>query len=283
MAIPLVSAVLRTRTALAAGVVATVLAATPVAAAQPRPDASGSCGTHEAVHRSVRRLVAQDRIAGASVLVTEPSARPGCARWSVTDGVADLGTGRPMNTMDRLRVGSVTKTLALAVRDLRDAADGRTVSPTPWLADTLRFMLTGHDSAYGSAQTAILCADGTAPRDPETYWRDLRRAGTRDRLMVPVTDNINPCAFWDAPRERPTTIRADLPALLVNATGDPRTVYPGAEAVHRNWPSSRLVTLRDADQHAVFGVFGSSCVDDAVNAYLAGGRTPATDLTCPRP
>ncbi|MET8615404.1 alpha/beta hydrolase [Streptomyces misionensis] len=173
--------------------------------------------------------------------------------------------------------------LALAVRDLRDAADGRTVSPTPWLADTLRFMLTGHDSAYGSAQTAILCADGTAPRDPETYWRDLRRAGTRDRLMVPVTDNINPCAFWDTPRERPTTIRADLPALLVNATGDPRTVYPGAEAVHRNWPSSRLVTLRDADQHAVFGVFGSSCVDDAVNAYLAGGRTPATDLTCPRP
>ncbi|QLJ02322.1 beta-lactamase family protein [Streptomyces sp. NEAU-sy36] len=115
MAIPLLSAVLRGRAALTAGVVATVLAATPVAAAQPRPDASGSCGTHQAVHRSVRQLVARDRIAGASVLVTEPAGRPGCARWSVTDGVADLGTGRPMNTTDRLRVGSVTKTFTATV------------------------------------------------------------------------------------------------------------------------------------------------------------------------
>ncbi|GGW14177.1 peptidase [Streptomyces capoamus] len=172
---------------------------------------------------------------------------------------------------------------AQGVRDLRRAAEGRTVTPSPWLASALRFLLTGHDSAYGSAQTSILCGDVAAPRDPETYWRDLRRAEAADRLFAPVTNDINPCAFWDPPRERPTTIRDDLPALLVNATGDPRTVYRGAEAVHRRWPGSRLVTLRGADQHAVYGVFGSACVDTTVNAYLATGRLPARDVTCARP
>ncbi|MFD9096899.1 alpha/beta hydrolase [Streptomyces collinus] len=172
---------------------------------------------------------------------------------------------------------------AQAVRDLRRAAGGRSVTPSPWLAESLRFLLTGDDSAYGSAQTAILCGDVPAPRDPETYWRDLRRAGTRDRLFAPVADDIGACAFWDPPRERPTAIRDDLPALLVNATGDPRTVYRGALAVRRDWPGSRLVTLRGADQHAVYGVFGSPCVDTAVNAYLADGRLPHRDLTCSRP
>ncbi|MER8056486.1 MULTISPECIES: alpha/beta hydrolase [unclassified Streptomyces] len=171
---------------------------------------------------------------------------------------------------------------AQGVRELRRAAGGDPVSPSPWLAELLQFLLTGHDSAYGSAQTAILCGDGTAPRDPETYWRDLRRADPRDRFFAPVTNDINACAFWGPPRERPTTLRADLPALLVNATGDPRTLYSGAETVHRGWPSSRLITLHDADQHVVFGVFGSACVDDAVNAYLASGRLPATDVSCPR-
>ncbi|WP_201300764.1 serine hydrolase [Streptomyces sp. HF10] len=335
-----------------------VLLAAPLSAARA-PDASRACGTHEAVRRSVHRLVAEDRIAGAAVLVDGPAAGPGCARWSVTYGAADLRTGRLTNTTDRLRIGSVTKTFtatvvlqlaaehrlsldapverclpglirghgydgrritvrqllqhtsglpdclealiptlvlnglsqdlpsaygdfAQGVRELRRAAGGEPVSPSPWLAGLLQFLLTGHDSAYGSAQTAILCGDGTAPRDPETYWRDLRQADPRDRFFAPVTNDINPCAFWGPPRERPTTVRADLPALLVNATGDPRTLYSGAERVHRGWPGSRLITLHDADQHAVFGIFGSACVDDAVNAYLATDRLPAVDLSCPR-
>ncbi|WP_308402703.1 alpha/beta hydrolase [Streptomyces sp. AC550_RSS872] len=173
--------------------------------------------------------------------------------------------------------------LAQAVRDMRRAAGGHTVTPSPWLAETLGFLLTGSESSYGSAQTAILCGDASAPRSPEVYWRDVQRARAQDPLFGPVTNNIGPCAFWDPPRERPTTIRGDLPALLVNATGDPRTTYRSAQSVRRMWPSSRLVTLRGADQHAVYGVFGSSCADATVNTYLATGRPPATDVTCDRP
>ena len=171
---------------------------------------------------------------------------------------------------------------AQAVQDLRRAAGGHPVTPSPWLADVLDFLLTGSDSSYGSVQTAILCGDAAAPRDPETYWRDVQRAREQDPLFGPVTNTIGPCAFWDPPREHPTTIRGDLPALLVNATGDPRTTYDSARTVRHNWPSSRLVTLRGADQHAVYGVFGSSCVDTTVNTYLATGRLPSKDVTCER-
>ncbi|MGW2958682.1 alpha/beta hydrolase [Streptomyces sp. NPDC001220] len=71
-----------------------------------------------------------------------------------------------------------------------------------------------------------------------------------------------------------------LPALLVDATGDPRTIHQGTEAVRRDWPGSRLATLRGADQHAVSGVHGSACVDATVDAHLAGGTLPAADVTC---
>ncbi|MGI5423972.1 alpha/beta hydrolase [Streptomyces sp. CA-179760] len=169
---------------------------------------------------------------------------------------------------------------AQGVRDMLRASEGQRVTPSPWLAGVLEFTLTGADSHYGSAQTAILCGDAPAPRDPEVYWRDVQRTRAQDPLFAPVTHNINPCAFWDRPRERPTRIRDDLPALLVNATGDPRTDYDGAEAVRDRWPSSRLVTLSGADQHAVYGVHGVPCVDDTVNAYLATGRLPARDVDC---
>lgn len=172
--------------------------------------------------------------------------------------------------------------LARAMRDMCGAAGGRTVTPSPWPAEALDFLLTGSGSAYGSVQTAILCGDASAPRSPETYRRDVRRAREQDPLFGPVTDAIGPCAFWAPPRERPTTIRRDLPALLVNATGDPRTVHQNARTVRHMWPSSRLLTLRGADQHAVYGVFGNSCVDTTVNTHLATGRLPDTDVTCAR-
>ncbi|GAT80772.1 hydrolase [Streptomyces sp. F-3] len=170
--------------------------------------------------------------------------------------------------------------LAQAVRDMSRAARGRHVEPGPEFAETLKFVVTGSASAYGSVQSAILCGDVAAPRDPEVYWRDIQRSRARDPFLAPVTRNIGPCAFWDPPREAPTTVRSDFPALLVNATGDPRTLYSGAVAQRRNWPSSRLVTLRGTSQHGVYGVFGSACVDARVNAYLATGRLPAEDVTC---
>lgn len=174
------------------------------------------------------------------------------------------------------------RSFAASIRTMKEAAEGRPAEPDPEFARALDFLLNGGDdgSAYGSVQTAILCGDVAAPRDPDVYWRDVERSRVRHPLMGPFTHDITPCAFWDRPRERPTVVRDDLPALLVNTTGDPRTTYAGATALHRAWPGSRLVTVTGSDRHGVYGAYGNSCVDGTVNAYLRTGKLPATDVDC---
>ncbi|WP_282793254.1 alpha/beta hydrolase [Streptomyces sp. CC224B] len=170
--------------------------------------------------------------------------------------------------------------LAGAVSALARAATGKPAPLPPDLAETLRFAMTGEGSHWGSVQTAILCGDVAAPRDPERYWRDIQRSRRDHPLFGPLTNNIGPCAFWDRPRERPTRVRHATPALLVAATGDPRTPYDGSVALRNRLRGSALITLKGADRHGVYGEYGNTCVDDEVNAYLATGVLPEGDRTC---
>ncbi|GHF76448.1 alpha/beta hydrolase [Kitasatospora xanthocidica] len=170
--------------------------------------------------------------------------------------------------------------LAELVAMLAEAAEGRPVTPSDGTTALLRFLFTPQGSPSGSVSQAILCADGTAPRDPEDYWRRIERDRARYPLSGPLLDNISPCAFLDPPREPSTEVRRGARALILSATGDPRTPYRDGVALHGMLPGSRLLTLRGADQHGLYGTYGNACVDDAVNAYLAAGRLPEADLTC---
>ncbi|MEU2511912.1 alpha/beta hydrolase [Streptomyces syringium] len=160
------------------------------------------------------------------------------------------------------------------------AAKGQPTRLSAEFKEYLKAVLTGGNSPTGSVQTAVLCGDVAAPRDPERYWRDIERSRAAHPLFGPLTNNIGPCAFWDRPREEPTAVRQDAPALIVSATGDPRTPHTGAVALRGLLPSSRLITLKGANQHGVYGSYGSTCVDEQVNAYLATGELPANDRTC---
>ncbi|KAB2591372.1 alpha/beta hydrolase [Streptomyces arboris] len=170
--------------------------------------------------------------------------------------------------------------LAEQVSVLSKAAKGQQSSLSPEFTEQLRFALTGEGSAFGSVQTAILCGDAAAPRNPELYWRDIERARAAHPLFGPLTENIGPCAFWNPPKEKPTRIRHDAPALIVAATGDPRTTYRGSVALHDQLPSSKLLTLKGANRHALYGEYGNACVDTKVNRYLATGRLPGKDEVC---
>ncbi|MEV5688779.1 alpha/beta hydrolase [Streptomyces sp. NPDC052164] len=163
---------------------------------------------------------------------------------------------------------------------LARAADGRPTRLSPQFAAMLRRALMGEDAQSGSVQSAIICGDKAAPRDPEVYWRDIERSRAAHPLFGPLANNIGPCAFWDRPREKPTRVRRDAPALIVAATGDPRTTYRSSVALHGMLPSSRLITLKGANRHAVYGLYGNACVDAEVNTYLATGKLPAHDRTC---
>ncbi|MCL8010880.1 serine hydrolase [Streptomyces sp. AS02] len=104
------------RIGLAALVAATVLTTGPAATARsPGSPSGGDCGTHERTRQALRILTERDGITGAAVLVSDPTADEPCGRLAEAAGTADLRTGRPMNTVDRLRVGSVTKTFTAAL------------------------------------------------------------------------------------------------------------------------------------------------------------------------
>ncbi|MGW1592804.1 alpha/beta hydrolase [Streptomyces sp. NPDC002343] len=170
--------------------------------------------------------------------------------------------------------------LAGTVRLLARAADREPVEPSDQLAGQLEFLLTAAGSASAGQMTAIVCGDVAERRGVGSYWRAVEESRERFPLTGPVADNITPCEFWDRPAEAPTVLDNDVPALLVAATGDPRTPYSGAEAMRGQWPSSRLLTMKGARQHGLYGEYGNACVDNLVNAYLRTGRLPAHDPTC---
>lgn len=172
--------------------------------------------------------------------------------------------------------------LARAARVFADAAEHGSAEPTEELAEDLRFLTTDEGSATASVQAAIICADAATPgADVERAWRRIERERKAMPFAAPLVHNVNACDFWPvSPREPLTRVNTDVKAMIVAATGDPRTIYPNAAALRRKLAHrSRVVTL-EANQHGLYGEYGNACVDAAVNAYLATGRLPRRDVTC---
>ena len=68
------------------------------------------------------------------------------------------------------------------------------------------------------------------------------------------------------------------PVLIIGTTQDPATPYAWANALNNYIVGSRLITMK-GEGHTGYGR-GSACTDDAVDAYLITGTTPAKNLTC---
>jgi D-alanyl-D-alanine carboxypeptidase len=88
-----------------------VLALTAPGAAARTGARPGDCGAHTAVQRALRQLTGADGVVGAAIEVDTP----GCGKWADTSGQADVRTGKPMSSTDRVRIGSNTKTYTATV------------------------------------------------------------------------------------------------------------------------------------------------------------------------
>ena len=89
------------------------------------------------------------------------------------------------------------------------------------------------------------------------------------------------CVNWPAPvvmQPAPASVTGAPPLLLVGATHDPATPYAWAQAVASTLPTSVLLT-RDGYGHTSYG--SSSCIEQAVDAYLLNLTLPPPDTTCP--
>ncbi|OHV45742.1 alpha/beta hydrolase [Pseudofrankia sp. BMG5.36] len=171
--------------------------------------------------------------------------------------------------------------LAEQLRVFDAAARGGPATPTFSLETFLAGLFTGAGYAADRAGTAVICADRAASRDPDTYFRDIESHRHDEPLFGPLAHNITPCAFWPTrPAEKPTTIRTDVPALIVGADGDPVAPYPGQQAMHGALTGSRMVTLRGGFAHTEYLAAENACVDGTVNRYLVDGAFPTRDTDC---
>ncbi|MEO3755884.1 alpha/beta fold hydrolase [Streptomyces sp. B6B3] len=181
-------------------------------------------------------------------------------------------------------------TLARVVRDLLDAAAGRDVDPDPALAAMLELLNSPELDEFFAVSAFTMCGDagwpaGGWPADPETYWRATQDSRATQPVFGPFANAISPCPFWPAePAEPGTTIDNDVPVLMLQALRDNNTPYSGGVALHEALDGSRLLTA-DIRGHGVYaratdGNQPVPCADQAVNAYLAGGPLPESDLRC---
>ncbi|WP_037910920.1 alpha/beta hydrolase [Actinacidiphila yeochonensis] len=89
------------------------------------------------------------------------------------------------------------------------------------------------------------------------------------------------CAYWPV---HPTgqaakiTAKGAAPILVVGTTRDPATPYGEAQSLASQLSSGHLLTY-DGDGHTAYAR-GSTCIDDAVNAYLLKGTVPPAHKTC---
>lgn len=88
------------------------------------------------------------------------------------------------------------------------------------------------------------------------------------------------CADWPALSESIGQVRAAgaPPILVVSTTNDPATPHQWGVDLAASLQDGHLVTW-DAFNHTAY-LEGSSCVNDAVDAYLLAGELPPEDLVC---
>jgi pimeloyl-ACP methyl ester carboxylesterase len=142
------------------------------------------------------------------------------------------------------------------------------------------------DGSYGNAIEAfdvISCVDEQRTTDPaavaDGVRRELLAAPYRDagRGVVAARDK---CAFWPVPPTSTPHI-PDVPGLaptvVVSTTGDPATPYEAGVDLAKALGGTLLRV--EGEQHGAV-LSGSSCVDEAVTAYLVDLTVPPTGTDC---
>ncbi|QDY77949.1 alpha/beta hydrolase [Streptomyces qinzhouensis] len=157
--------------------------------------------------------------------------------------------------------------------NLRKAAAGEPVPP---------FEGAGRisDDNTHSSFNAVTCGDAAWSRSVKGYRASAERNAARYPLFGDHAFNVTPCTFWDKPVEKPTRVRNDVRALILQNEWDSQTPLIGARGLRSHMKGSRLVTVDEGEGHGIYAANRNGCVDDLTTAYLAHGTYPSKDVTC---
>ncbi|WP_234371510.1 MULTISPECIES: alpha/beta hydrolase [unclassified Streptomyces] len=141
-----------------------------------------------------------------------------------------------------------------------------------------RYAAPGADDGTFPAYNAVQCTENNWPRDWEFWKRDQAKVNA----IAPFYTYNNmwynaACMFWpyqgDHSGRLKITGKGLPPILLFQATEDAATPYPGAVAMHKALPGSKLVVQNGGSFHEIL-FHGNACLDDTFTAYLRDGSLP---------
>jgi pimeloyl-ACP methyl ester carboxylesterase len=145
------------------------------------------------------------------------------------------------------------------------------------------------DNGY-AMYTAVQCVDAPWPRDYEQWRSDAFATAAQAPFITWNNTWYNtPCLYWPAPSGTPVNVDGSRTpqVLLINATKDAATPYPGSLEIRRRYPHSVLISEEGSTTHAD-SLDGNACMDNKIYRYLRDGHLPkrrsgtGSDVKCKR-
>jgi pimeloyl-ACP methyl ester carboxylesterase len=193
---------------------------------------------------------------------------------ALTEGWGSLGIAAAM--YDEQSWGKLTEALQSAFRG--DGNDLMTLADS-YAERTSSGRYTGN---LMQVIYAVNCLDRSDSKDLAHYEAEAKAFRDNAPTWGPfLAWSTVPCGFWPVPANNaPKKIAAagSGPIVVVGTTRDPATPYAWSKRLADQLDNGHLIT-HDGDGHTAY-MRGSSCVDDAVDAYLLKGTVPAAGLRC---
>lgn len=127
---------------------------------------------------------------------------------------------------------------------------------------------------------AIRCQDGPW-KQSQGYWKAwLADLDKKAPFIAPLME-APVCAQWPAVTEMPQKLsKKDAPkTLMIQTELDAATPYEAGVRSAQQVPNTSLISVDNEGSHAIYP-YGTTCVDDAVEAYMLRGVQPAAFTTC---
>ena len=140
------------------------------------------------------------------------------------------------------------------------------------------------DGTYGDNSTEAFYAISCTDRPVSGGLDAARELSVEWQTELPVLGKYLawgnlPCASWPHAQVPPSLPEKSLPPILVVATThDPATPLPWGEVLAEQLGSGILL-VRDGDGHTAYRE-GSTCIDDAIDAFLFDGVLPEPGTVC---
>jgi len=152
------------------------------------------------------------------------------------------------------------------------------------MADVYNNRVSGHyQSNETEANFAVNCVDH--PGEATSAQQIAQELPAYEKAAPFFGDLVAwstlPCAYWSAsPDTTPQKITAKgaAPILVVGTTRDPATPYTWAQGLAAQLDSGHLLTM-NGDGHTAY-LRGSTCINNAVDAYLLNATVPASGTVC---